>query len=191
MAEATGKTGVYAKELADMEEKISKIPDELMRAYADDKSLQEKYKTIEGWKNSFEYEQKSILRKVEEWRKELSSLLKGIDISEAFKIEGTIDFRPIYDSLDKADHRIFNAVNSIKKSYSEILPTDPFVIAFNDKIKAMAKDAGVPFEVLRNILGKDGDDIQAYIKKINEALSRSCNPRRSRPGSTARWDKPP
>lgn len=154
MAQLLGTTGKYAKQIEDMEKEIADVPKQLLE---------------EGMNpDDFEFTLQSQLRSVNIWKENLEKLFKDIDISDAFRLEGRIDFAAIYKAMESAEPQVKAAADRIRKAYEKILPTDSFVDGIQQKFQKIAESQGASMNDLRNYLMSGEDDIEGYVKKLKE-----------------------
>lgn len=153
-AQLLGTTGKYAKQIEDMEKEIADVPKQLLE---------------EGMNpDDFEFTLQSQLRSVNIWKENLEKLFKDIDISDAFRLEGRIDFAAIYKAMESAEPQVKAAADRIRKAYEKILPTDSFVDGIQQKFQKIAESQGASMNDLRNYLMSGEDDIEGYVKKLKE-----------------------
>lgn len=154
MAKLIGTTGQYAKQIEDMEKEIADVPKQLLE---------------EGMNpDDFEFTLQSQLRSVNIWKENLEKLFKDIDISDAFRLEGRIDFAAIYKAMESAEPQVKAAADRIRKAYEKLLPTDSFVDGIQQKFQKIAESQGASMNDLRNYLMSGEDDIEGYVKKLKE-----------------------
>ena len=155
MAKLIGTTGRYAKDVEEMEKRVAAIPNKL---------IDEGFK-----KESFEFTLQSQLRSVEEWKNSLSKIFGGVDISEAFNLDGRINFDVLYKKLEDAEPQAKAVVDRIKKAYEQLIPADNFVAGIQEQFIKIAESAGVSMDDLQTNLMQSGDSIEGYIKKLKES----------------------
>lgn len=168
-AQLIATTGIYAKDIEEMEKDIADIPSKLIDELALDPALKEQYKTVEEWKNSWEFTLRSQKMSVERWKKEIMKLMGDTDLSDVFKVEDRIDFKALNDKLEDAEPQVKAVVDRIKKAYEQLIPTDNFVAGMQEQFIKIAKSAGVSMDDLQTNLMQSGDSIEDYIKKLKES----------------------
>lgn len=154
-AQLIATTGIYAKDIEEMEKRVAAIPDKL---------IDEGFK-----KESFEFALQSQLRSVEEWKNSLSKIFGGADISDAFNLDGRINFDVLYKKLEDAEPQAKAVVDRIKKAYEQLIPTDNFVAGIQEQFIKIAESFGVSMDDLQTNLMQSGDSIEGYIKKLKES----------------------
>ena len=154
-AQLIATTGIYAKDIEEMEKRVAAIPDKL---------IDEGFK-----KESFEFALQSQLRSVEEWKNSLSKIFGGADISDAFNLEGRINFDVLYKKLEDAEPQAKAVVDRIRKTYEQMIPSDNFVAGIQEQFIKIAESFGVSMDDLQTNLMQSGDSIDGYIKKLKES----------------------
>ena len=158
MANLIGETGVYATRIAQLQNDVADIPNQLIN---------------EGFeKGTWDFTLASQLRSVEKWKAALIELFKDQDISEAFNLEGRIDFKVIYDKLTEATPQLKAAVDEIRKTYEKVIPSDSFVAGVRNRFIEVVQSSGGTMNELQTYLMSADDTIDKYIKKLKEGAEK-------------------
>jgi len=158
MSAAIGTMGIYAKSWDNLKKEIKRVTvsvDEF------------------GDSSTFTYKKEKIRKEVEVLARAIEDAFKntGIDITDAIKPEGTIDFDAISKAASESKRwGLDSYIKSIRESYEAIVPSDQMVGVVERKFKEFADAAGVSMDEIQGYLFSGKKDIRDYVKDLQGDL---------------------
>ena len=158
MKNEIGTMGVYAKKWDDLKKEIKSV------------TVSEKEF---GKASTFAYKKEKIRKEVELLTAAIEDAFKetGIDISDAIKPEGQIDFDAISKAASESKRWGLDAyIKKIQESYESIVPSDQMVGVVERKFKQLAEAAGLSMDDIQGYLFRGNKDLRQYVKDLQDDL---------------------
>ncbi len=158
MSVAIGTMGIYAKSWDNLKKEIKGVT-----------VSEEQF----GDSSTFTYKKEKIRKEVEVLARAIEDAFKntGIDITDAIKPEGTIDFDAISKAASESKRwGLDSYIKSIRESYEAIVPSDQMVGVVERKFKEFADAAGVSMDEIQGYLFSGKKDIRDYVKDLQGDL---------------------
>lgn len=158
MSNSVGSMGIYAKSWENIQKEINEV------------SVSEKEF---GKRDTFTYKKEKIRKQVEVLANEIRKAFADthIDISEAFKPQGNIDFKILKEAAQQTDAwGLTGLLDNIQKKYEALVPTNPMVSVIERKFQEIANTVGISMDDVQGYLLRGGKDMEAYAKEVKEAL---------------------
>lgn len=162
----------YFKESAKDLGKLNPIFDKLSKSLR----LGPKTKAQEG---TYEYARESVKQNVKKIAESLDQAakmyLEDFDISQYFT-EGVLNFdalsKDLKEKLKGTKYFSFldKFVTRVRKSYEEMIPTDPMVAIIRNKFEEISTSTGASMDDMQRYLKDGGTSITDYVKQIEDSL---------------------
>lgn len=158
MSAAIGTMGIYAKSWDNLKKEIKGVTvsvDEF------------------GDSSTFTYKKEKIRKEVEVLARAIEDAFKntGIDITDAIKPDGTIDFDAISRAASESKRwGLDTYIKKIQESYESIVPTDNMVGVVERKFKSLAEAVGLSMDDIQGYLFNGRKDIREYVKGLQGDL---------------------
>lgn len=155
-----GSMGRYAKSWKNLEDALKDVTLDEM---------------VFGKPNTFAYKEEVLRERIRRMSSAIENAFKdtGIDISQAFKVPGRIDFKFLSEASKQAaasgNWGIDSFVAKIQKKYEGLIPSDEFTNVLKVKFADIAKSVGVSMDDVQGYLKKGDEDVRKYTKGIQEA----------------------
>ena len=161
MESQVGSMGVYAKSWEDLQKAIKNVT-----------VSEEEF----GDKFTFSYKKEKVREQVSLMSKAIEEAFAdtGIDISDAFKTTGLIDFKSINEAASRSNKwGLQGYIRNIQKSYESIVPTNAMVSVVERKFQELAKAVGLSMDDVQGYLLRGEKDMTDYAKEISSALEQA------------------
>ena len=161
MSSSIGTMGVYAQAWEDLKKEIDGVT-------VSEQEFGNKY--------TFAFKKEKIRKEVEVISHAIEDAFKstGIDITEALKPEGTINFNYLSEAAKSSSAwGLTGFIKNVQKVYEELVPTNKMVGVIERKFQDVADAVGISMDDVQGYLLRGDKDMEAYAKEISSSLEKA------------------